>query len=660
MQTVSLTPDRLLVAASLVLTCVLFLPDAADPVNVVKLTALLLCMLGVLALAAVRVLRTRETDLPTGLPAYAGLFALAAFTLAAVVAPHTPTAVFGTNGRNAGLLAYGSALLLYLAVLRLFDRPATRGVLFALVLGGLFTALYGALQYRGIDAVGWNNPFNPIIAGLGNPNFAAAYIGISVPAAAWGALWDGWHPAFRVLSGGVALLGLGVAAISDAVQGPLAAAAGLAVLAVAVVLNLPAALRRPLLAGLAVVSLLGLAVLFVGVTGRGPARAFFSGVSFRNRTFYWEAAVSMWQRSPLYGVGLDSYGIRWRQERPIEAPRELGGDHYSDAAHDVFLQMAAQGGVVLGAAFLLLLGLVAFHLVRGLRRLEGQERLLLGGLGGAWAAYQVQALVSIDQVPLLLVDYVVGAAVVVAAGGARLRHVRLPGALAPVDPEVARRRRVAVVKERAMLPLDWALVGVVALLFLAGSWLALRPSLAAQDAYDGAVASGVGDPAGAVAAYDRAIGRAPANATYKVGRATVLNTLGDAPGALDGFLDAARTDPYDIGAVRTVGRLAAAADEVDRARRYFERGVRLDPTNSATALDLAQFELSHGGAQRARDLLEPLVRQLPREAGLWATLGDARLVLGDRDAAKQAYDTALSITPGEPTATAGLQKLAAG
>ena len=58
-------------------------------------------------------------------------------------------------------------------------------------------------------------------------------------------------------------------------------------------------------------------------------------------------------------------------------------------------------------------------------------------------------------------------------------------------------------------------------------------------------------------------------------------------------------------------------------------------------------------------MLEPLVVELPRDAGLWATLGDARLVLGDRAAAKQAYDQALAITPGEPTATAGLQKLAA-
>ncbi|MCW2606967.1 MAG: hypothetical protein JWO60_1660 [Frankiales bacterium] len=657
-QTTSLVPDRILVAAAVVLTCVLFLPDAADPVNVVKLTALLLCTLAVVGLAAVRVLRTRVVQLPTGLPAYVALFALAAFLLATVVAPHTPTAVIGTNGRNAGLLAYGSALVLYLAVLRVFDAGATRGIALAVLLAGLFTSTYGILQYRGIDAVGWNNPFNPIIAGLGNPNFAAAYIGISVPCAVWGALWTGWPVAMRILSGGTAALGLVVAVLSDAVQGPLAAAAGVAVLAVAVVLDLPERRRRPLLAALAVVSGLGLALLLVGVTGRGPASAFFSGVSFRNRTFYWQAAVSMWQRSPLYGVGLDSYGIRWRQERPIEAPRELGGDHYSDAAHDVFLQMSAQGGVVLGLAFLLFAGVVGFALVRGLRRLEGQERLLLGALGGAWTAYQVQALVSIDQVPLLLLNYVLGGAVVVAAGCARLKEVRLPGALEPVDETVAKRRRVAVLRERQPTGLDLALIGLVGVLLLGLGWLALRPTLAAQDAYDGARAAAAGDGTTAESAYESAIGRAPYLAAYRTGEATLYNDAGDTPKALEAFREAAEADPFDIGAVRTTGRLYDAVGDAKNARTWFERAARLDPTNSSTVLDLAKFELKQaGGAQRARDLLEPLVLKLPKDGPLWATLGDARLVTGDVPGARQAYETALSLVPGEPTATAGLSKL---
>ncbi len=375
-----------MVAAAVLLSCVLFLPDASDPVNVVKLTALMLCAAVALALTASRVVRDRVAQVPVGPAAVSGLVLAAALGVATLVAPHTPTAVYGTLGRNSGLLAYGSAVLLFFVVLRTFDRSAARLLLLTLVLAGLFTATYGLLQYRGIDAVGWNNPFNPIIAGLGNPNFAAAYLGITVPAAVWGALWTGWHPAWRALSGAAALLSLVVAVLSDAVQGPLAALAGLSVLLVAWLLDRPDRVRRPALPALAVVAVLGLVTLGLGVAGRGPASAFFSGISYRARTWYWEGALAMFQRSPLWGVGLDSYGIRWRQERPIEVPRQLGGDHFSDAAHDVPLQMLAQGGLLLGLAYLALVVVVGVCLVRGLRRLQGQERLLLGGtrrlLGG--------------------------------------------------------------------------------------------------------------------------------------------------------------------------------------------------------------------------------------------------------------------------------------
>ncbi len=60
------------------------------------------------------------------------------------------------------------------------------------MLAGLFTATYGLLQKAGIDSIPWNNPFNPIIAALGNPNFASGYLGIAAAAGAGGALWAGW------------------------------------------------------------------------------------------------------------------------------------------------------------------------------------------------------------------------------------------------------------------------------------------------------------------------------------------------------------------------------------------------------------------------------------------------------------------------------------
>ena len=657
MNGVSLVPDRIVVAAAVVLTAVLFLPAASDPVNIIKLSALLLCALVLLVLAVARTSRDRVLQVPVGATALVAVALFAALVSATVVAPHWPTALYGTSGRNSGFLAYGSAVLLYVVVLRVFDRPATRVIAFGLVLAGLFTAAYGACQYAGIDAVGWNNPFNPIIAALGNPNFAAAYIAISLPVVAWAALYDGWALPWRVLALVAGLLMFAVAVLSDAVQGPLAAAGGLTVLALAVALGRRGRTRRLALGGVAVAAALGVATLVAGLAGVGPGRAFFAGISYRARTWYWDAALNMFERAPVVGVGLDSYGIRWRQERPLATVLELGGDHYSDAAHSVPLQMLGQGGLVLGLTYLVFVLLVASCLVRGLLRLEGQDRLLLGGLGGAWTAYQVQSLVSIDQVPLLVVHFVLAGAVVVASGQVALREVRLPGAVVPATEEASRRRRASLPRQREFAGGDYAVVGVVTLGALVLGWFALSPTRAAQAAYAGDVALGQSQGAMALEEYDKAIDLAGSNSIYYTKKGTLLNQAQQQEQALQAFEEASEVNPFDVSALRTAGRLADAAEDAVKARAYFQRAARLDPTNSATLLDLARHDLQHGGSERARALLNTAVQRVPEDAGLWASLGDARVATGDRDGARTAYDRALALQPGQEAAVAGLQQL---
>ena len=224
-----------------------------------------------------------------------------------------------------------------------------------------------------------------------------------------------------------------IGALSSAVQGPIAAAAGLAVVALALTLDLSVRRRNAGLLTLGTLAGAGLVVLLGGAAGFGPARPFFTGISYDARTWYWGAALKMWHRSPLTGIGMDSYGLYWRRDRPLANPRTVGGDAYSDSAHSVPLQHLAQGGLLLAAAYVFFLVVVSVALVRGFIRLRGQERLLLAGLGGAWVAYQVQSLVSIDQVPLLVLNFTLGAGVIVASGSARLRVIRLPGALPVVE-----------------------------------------------------------------------------------------------------------------------------------------------------------------------------------------------------------------------------------
>src|SRR3954451_8989878 len=94
-----LTVERIAITAAVVLTGTLFLPSLADPVNVVKLTALLLCALVTVAAAAVRICAERVLRLPTTAAAWAAALLLLAFVVTAISAPTTTTAVVGTYGR---------------------------------------------------------------------------------------------------------------------------------------------------------------------------------------------------------------------------------------------------------------------------------------------------------------------------------------------------------------------------------------------------------------------------------------------------------------------------------------------------------------------------------------------------------------------------------
>ncbi|HVE73842.1 MAG TPA: O-antigen ligase family protein [Mycobacteriales bacterium] len=650
-------------AASLVLTAVLFWTPADDPVNLIKLTALLLCALAAIALAVGRGIRTRIVTVPTSPLAVAAVVLLGAFALSAAVAPHGTTALLGTNGRNSGLLAYASALVLLLVTLRVFDQASVRLLAQALLVAGAFTAGYGGLQRLGIDVVPWANPFNPIIAAMGNPDFAAGHLAVCLPAAAWGALWTGWGRPWRVASGLVAALALLVASLSSAVQGPIAGLAGLAVVALAVALDAHGHVRRRALAALGACAGLAAAILAVGIAGVGPARSFFTGISYEGRTWYWRAALRMFRDEPVTGVGLDSYGLAWRLARPVEAPRALGGDTYSDSAHSILLQHLAQGGLVLGLAYLGFVVVVLIALLGGLRRLRGQQRLLLAGLGGAWVAYQVQALVSIDQVPLLLTNYVLAAAIVVAAGGSRLRRLTLPGAVpapAPVRKGGKPARVAAPPPPRTLTGLDVTALGVLTLGALWLAWLAFIPLRASVAVRNGDEAVASQDGPGAFAAYARAVDLTPGNGLYWIKKAEAHGRSQETGEAERAFAEAFRRDPLQVNALRAAAHYAKNRGDIDTAGRRFAQAWRLDPTNRQAVVDYTDFLLHHRGAETARTVLDRAVRDLPRDADLWALLGNARLVLGDRSGAIAAYTQALEIEPAQPTALVQLPKLTRG
>jgi tetratricopeptide (TPR) repeat protein len=120
----------------------------------------------------------------------------------------------------------------------------------------------------------------------------------------------------------------------------------------------------------------------------------------------------MFTHHPILGVGLDRYGAYFRQYRDATQSLRRGSDAVSNNAHNVPLQLAATGGILVLVAFLLLTFFIAWRGVVALRIYEGSEQIVVAGIFAAWIAYQAQSLISIDNLAIAIWGYILGGIIV--------------------------------------------------------------------------------------------------------------------------------------------------------------------------------------------------------------------------------------------------------
>ena len=321
--------------------------------------------------------------------------------------------VFGAWSRNNGALVYAAlAVLLLVMAMATRGAPLAQRTLNAMVWLGGIQAGYALIQTTGNDPVPWNNPYNPIIGTVGNPNFASALMSLCTIATVQGVLDARNSRVRRITYSTLALLQLAMIYRSDAQQGILAFAIGMIVLGAAWLTLQQGNWVKSALIAWYTAAVIGTTVTVFGLTNRGPLAPIVFQDSLRRRWDYWDTAWRMLQDKPIFGVGIDSYGDWFRFYRsPVQVNRgEAGWNVVSNNAHNVALQLGATGGLVLMLAYVLLMLFVAWRATALLR--SGHNRLMAGGVVGAWVAFQVQSLVSIDQLGLTVWGWVIAGTVV--------------------------------------------------------------------------------------------------------------------------------------------------------------------------------------------------------------------------------------------------------
>jgi len=378
---------------------------------------------------------------------------------------------YGVNGRNTGALAYFSLVFLLLGAAVISDKNYLKKFTFVTLFLGLVLILYGQIQYMGLEPFPFVNAYASNVFGtFGNPNFMSAFMGLIAVVSFTMAL----NTAFNLVArSGLILLGVASIVIvyeTHAKQGYLNFVAGVGTVAM---LWLFMTKRKFLGTAVAGVGALGGGLVFLGLINAGPLAGYLYKASLEARGFYWRAGIKMLIEHPFFGVGMDGYGDWYRRSRSIEDTLISPG-LVSNTAHNVFIDIASNGGFPLIAIYLAILGLVVASIVRVIKRSEGFDVYFVA-IVGAWVAYQAQSFVSINQLGLAIWGWVLSGLII----GYEIHTRSVEVSESKVVNQKGRGRNAKISNQ----PLSSATVVSLFAGVLIGAFAALPPYIAATQYY---------------------------------------------------------------------------------------------------------------------------------------------------------------------------------
>jgi O-antigen ligase len=381
--------------AILIVTTIAVTPWATiDPINLIKLMTLSTGALGIGTLILFNFRDYLYRNARVGL-VLASLFVAQLVLVFFLSSFDKALQFFGTMGRNTGLLFYLALIFVLLGGIIISGTPEYTKSIYVITGVGVVSACYGLIQYLDLDPINWANKYSPIIGFLGNPNFQSSLLGLSAIGALVILLDDSQSMAKRIFSAVFIVAALFIAAVSNSQQGLLVFALGFVCLAFFKIKTLKnRSMTYSLVFALASASLVSL----FGFFNKGPLSGLLYQASVTYRGDYWRAGWNMALDNPIFGVGLDAYGDNYRRYRTLEATLRRGPDVISNAAHNVFIDLAANGGFVLLAIYC---GFIILALKKiALYMKSGSRDLYFEGVIAIWIAFLAQSIISINQIGL--------------------------------------------------------------------------------------------------------------------------------------------------------------------------------------------------------------------------------------------------------------------
>ena len=399
---------KLLALTLAAVTVLVYTQSVTDPVNVTKLF-----ILGGLAFASIgsALAGKGSTHLKPHRLALVliGLFLLA--SIVSLVASKAPLSqsVYGVYGRNNGFLLYILLILVFVSTLTIQNSNLFKYLLGALFFAGSVNVAYALWVMAFGDFIGWNNIYGNLLGTLGNPNFIGSFFGM-FSALLFTYLFNpesSWK--IRVASIGLLVLTFIGIIESNAVQGKVLFVAALGITLFYYIRNRV----QFVIADLAYIFLasVGFLIALFGTLQKGPLAGVLYKETVSLRGQYWHAGWATGSQNPWFGAGFDSYGDWYRRSRRESALTLPGIDTVTNTAHNVYLDIFAFGGWPLLCGYIAINLLVIVTILRVTIKSRRFNPIFVS-LTTVWVCYQLQSIISINQIGLAIWGWIFGAAII--------------------------------------------------------------------------------------------------------------------------------------------------------------------------------------------------------------------------------------------------------
>ncbi len=315
--------------------------------------------------------------------------------------------LLGDTQRRNGLLAYMGLTIIFWYAIRSINFSNILRVYKVGILTGVFLSVYGVLQISGRDFVAWENPYSSMISTLGNPNFASATLAILSLIGLSSILVNGLNLFFKALGVLLTILALIAITISGSRQGLLVIFFS-SIFYISIYSYIKSRKLGIFVTGFSVT---GAILVLLGMLQKGPLVSLLYKDSLSVRGYYWRAGIEMFKNSPFTGIGVDRYGVFFKQFREVGYPLKYGFEITSSNAHNTLIQIFAMAGFFVGMLYFLLIVYVFLAGLKLLKLCRPNEKITVLGLLSAWLGFQAQSLISIDNIGVSVWGWLLGGSI---------------------------------------------------------------------------------------------------------------------------------------------------------------------------------------------------------------------------------------------------------